>query len=97
MWKRASEVYPNYVLFNENIDPSDIKQGQLGDCWFLSSLAAVAEKPERIKALIYNQYANSAGCYLVKFYVNGLIKGVLVDDRFLFNENNDLIFAETQG
>ena len=58
MWKRASEVYPDYVLFNENIDPSDIKQGQL---------------------------ANSAGCYLVKFYVNGLIKGVLVDDTFLFN------------
>lgn len=34
------------------ISPSDIKQGALGDCYFLSSLSVIAEKPSRIKSLI---------------------------------------------
>jgi len=34
--------------------PYGISQGQLGDCWFLSSAAAVSEVPERMKNIIVN-------------------------------------------
>lgn len=52
VWKRPSEVYGegNYTLY-DNIDPNDIKQGECGDCYFLSGLASLAEYPERIQRI----------------------------------------------
>jgi len=37
----------------------------------MASLAALAENPDRVRMLIHNTKINNAGCYLVKFYVNG--------------------------
>jgi calpain-15 len=37
--------------FKGKIEPNDIKQGALGDCYFLSSLSAMAEYEGIIKAL----------------------------------------------
>jgi hypothetical protein len=63
----------------------------------LSSLAALAENPERVRRLIYNKSINKVGCYLVKFYLNGVAHGVMVDDRFLVKNNTiKLIFSEAR-
>jgi hypothetical protein len=45
-WKRPVDVYGegNYSLYDK-IDPNDIKQGQCGDCYFLSCLSSLAENP----------------------------------------------------
>lgn len=53
-WKRAKDIPKLYgngkmKLFLEKIEANDIKQGQIGDCYFLSSLAAIAEYENRIK------------------------------------------------
>jgi calpain-15 len=49
-WRRPSEIYGprGYSLYQDEIDPNDIKQGNCGDCYFLSSLASLAEEPKRI-------------------------------------------------
>ena len=51
-WKRPRDHWGKgkYVLYNK-IENTDIKQGKLGDCYFLSCLSAIAEKPERIKRI----------------------------------------------
>lgn len=43
----------------EGIEPDDIKQGELGDCYFLATLSAIAEFPWRIKQLFVTRKANS--------------------------------------
>ena len=54
-WTRAGKI-PSLTddegdlnVFEGDVTPSDIKQGELGDCYFLSSLSVIAEKPDRIK------------------------------------------------
>ena len=54
----------------------------------------MAEFPDRIKALIETQDVNSAGIYLLKFFVNGLETSVIVDDYLpVFKGTKKLAFA----
>lgn len=45
------EIFKQPIKVFHNIDPNDILQGNLGDCYFLSSLSAMAEFPKRIEKL----------------------------------------------
>ena len=41
------------VYFEVNtIHPNDVGQGQLGDCWILSSITALAEHPNLVEKLL---------------------------------------------
>jgi calpain-15 len=55
-------------------------QGSLGNCYFLSALSAMAEKPQRVKKLFEKVTVNQYGCYAVKFWINGKHKEVIIDD-----------------
>ena len=49
------------------IQIDDVFQGSLGDCYFLSSLSSLAEKPDRIRRLFISKKANeTCGVYCVK-------------------------------
>lgn len=45
----------NPKLFQGKIEPNDIKQGDVGDCYFMAGLAALAENPQRIVKLFLTQ------------------------------------------
>jgi hypothetical protein len=58
---------------------SDINQGSLADCYFLSSLAEVAfQDPSAITSMITD---NGNGTYGVRFYVDGAARYVTVDSQ----------------
>jgi len=38
-------------------------QGELGDCWFLASAAALAEYPDRIRRIFKNQEYSAEGIF----------------------------------
>lgn len=82
-WKRAKDIFePGFVVFNEDIDPNDINQGELGNCYYLAVLSACAEDSDRIKNRIKTQEVNAAGIYCVTMYINGVETPIIVDDWF---------------
>jgi len=72
VWRRASDFLEgDYAVFDEGIGPHDIRQGALGDCWFLCAVSALAEFPVLIRDIVETNEANGDGCYRVKFCKNG--------------------------
>jgi hypothetical protein len=61
-------------------------------------VASLAEVPDRVRAIFYNEEVNAAGCYLLKLYIDGVPTGVMVDDNLLFNPKTNLpVFAKPGG
>ena len=64
VWKRASEIFESdYTLFENSIEVNDVKQGDLGNCYFLSSLAALAVFPNLIYQLFKTKTVSIYGYY----------------------------------
>ncbi|KAK9692429.1 hypothetical protein RND81_09G263800 [Saponaria officinalis] len=66
-------------LFSGPANPSDVCQGHLGDCWFLSAVAVLAEV-SRIKEVIITPDYNEEGIYTIRFCIQGEWVPVIVDD-----------------
>ena len=76
-----SDLYgDDFVIFPDQIDSSDILQGEIGDCYFVTCLVALAAKPDRIKKLFKTTIPNKSGCYVLNFCINGTWQDVVVDD-----------------
>lgn len=85
-WIRASKI-PALTdddgmvnIFDNDPTPSDIQQGALGDCYFLSALSVLAEKKERIMGMFPLDYSEENGIYTVKMYKNGVSRTIVLDD-----------------
>ncbi len=60
--------------------PTDVRQGALGNCWFMAAASALAEKPKRLETIFLNQELNQNGIYAVNVYTLGVPHTVIVDD-----------------
>lgn len=86
VWRRPKDFIEHDInVYKDGIHPSDIAQGALGDCWFLASLAALAEYPEMIKQRFVTKEYNECGIYEIQCYKNGQDTKVIVDDYFPCN------------
>lgn len=57
-------------------------QGRIGDCYFLSAIAGLAEKDHRIKSVFPNLEINKNGIYMARILHKGVLREVVVDDYF---------------
>jgi calpain-15 len=79
-----------------NIEPKDIVQGELGDCYFLSSIASIISLyPEVIDDKILFS-VNNARYYVVKLFIDGEVKMFDTDDQFPCR-NGRPVFAQPHG
>ena len=70
-------------LFAGKIEPADVEQGSLGNCWLMSALACMAEHPGVIRRTFVTHEHSYRGKYTVKIFdgVQQRWEHVTVDDR----------------
>ena len=101
-WIRASEIASlndsdgKLSVFAGAIEPADIKQGALGDCYFLSVLSVLTEKPERVRRLFETDQVNPEGIFGLNVTKNG-VKSMVVIDDFIPCKNGEPIFSKANG
>jgi hypothetical protein len=71
-------------MFKDKNNPGDIKQGVLGDCWFLGSLLIQSTNPELLNNLIvYDGIAY--GFAVFQFFKNGRWQNVTIDTKIPYS------------
>ena len=58
MKKTYGGLNEKYKLFEDGIQPCDVIQGGIGDCYFLTCLSCMAEEPNRIKKMFHDKFRN---------------------------------------
>jgi hypothetical protein len=79
-WYRFG-LHTNHTLVSEQgFSADDLLQGRVGDCWFLSALAVIAERSDLIWRLFGNSTSLNFGCIAVNLFLDGYWKAVVVDN-----------------
>ncbi|MBD0265780.1 MAG: hypothetical protein ICV78_24575 [Tolypothrix sp. Co-bin9] len=89
----ASYQAINGSLFKNGISADDVKQGILGDCYYLATLSSIArEKPNYIKNMFID---NGDNTFTVRFFNNAVANYVTVDRYLPTNAYGQLIYASS--
>lgn len=96
-YKKLSDKEDDTVLYLKDkkqvaaVQIDDIKQGEIGNCYFMSAIGAIANcNPEFIE----NMIAENNHTYSIKFFnQDKLATFVTVDDKFWLNSGNIPIYA----
>ena len=84
-WMRISDDnFPEVTMWGPNgkssVNPQDINQGYIGNCWIMAAISAIAEVPGRVDSVFVNDEISEAGIYAVQMYTLGVPFTQIVDD-----------------
>lgn len=81
--KMAPRLRRRMHLYEGGIEPDDLCQGQIGDCWLIAALASAAEHPAAIRNVFISREYNPRGKYKVRLFHPGekQWKVITIDDR----------------
>ena len=99
-WRSASEIFGDYyTLFQDKIECDDVKQGYIGDCYFIAAIASLTEFPDLIYNIFRTKEKSKYGYYEVCLFIEGEWQIVIVDDYFPVESNNvkKLKFTQPNG
>ena len=99
-WYRASEIFPDgrFTIFENKVEVNDILQGNIGNCYFMSSLAAMCKNPQLIMELFRDLSVTVNGCYEVVMRIDGCWQVVIIDDYFpCYKSSKKPLFAQSNG
>lgn len=75
-------------MFVGKPQPQEIRQGYLGDCYFLAGLAALSQRPDRIYNLFLLKDVNELNYYSVKMLYRGKWMTIEMDEYIPFMYND---------
>jgi len=76
---------------------ADLQQGAIGDCWFMSALAVVAQRPDLLLKLLPELAMSSTGRYGVQLFVDGAWEEITIDDHLPFIAGDKQLRADGTG
>eukprot|EP00759_Apiculatamorpha_spiralis_P013781 PhF_6_TR20521/c0_g1_i1/m.29599/K08582/CAPN15; calpain-15 len=97
-WQRPSAYctpQQKPCVFVDKIEPNDIDQGKLGDCYFMCSLACISEFPKVVESVFNEKQEPEYGIYRVMLCKNGWWQPVVLDD-FVPTQNSVPVFAKNR-
>eukprot|EP00038_Savillea_parva_P015962 m.15458 g.15458 ORF g.15458 m.15458 type:complete len:717 (-) comp3267_c0_seq1:140-2290(-) len=89
-WQRPGDLCERPRLFVDGADALDVKQGNLGNCWFVASCGVLAHHRNILNHVIPNSKAQEwddvhperyAGIFRFRFWLFGKWTEVVIDDR----------------
>ncbi|EAS07113.1 calpain family cysteine protease (macronuclear) [Tetrahymena thermophila SB210] len=99
VFKRVNEVIKDgkvNLFFNDTTSIYDVKQGLLGDCYFIVCMIVLSQYPNVIKSLFRNQSYNEKGKYILNLIKNGKSVKVVVDDYLpCYQDSRGFAFAQS--
>eukprot|EP01080_Neovahlkampfia_damariscottae_P010187 gene10187-2606_t len=100
-WDRISKIAETKKLtadvFIGGIDPDDIRQGEIGDCYLLGALGVLSTQPRLVRNLIRPQRYSPNGIYEIKLFISGKWESILIDDYLPVNKKGKVIFGHSES
>lgn len=86
---RARDKFPKASLFGDknNIYPTDMKQGNIDDCYFTASCSGIAQYDARVRKIFETSTYTKSGMIAIKGMVLGKEYTIVVDDILPFYKN----------
>eukprot|EP00667_Euglena_gracilis_P001388 EG_transcript_1388 len=89
-WLRPPEIRDDvtyqiggmWKVIREEARPDDIRQGALGNCWFMGAMSVLASNPRLVEKVLLTKEYNPYGVYQLQLCHNGLWRRLVVDDLF---------------
>lgn len=96
--KRVGEIFNNPQFVIDGATASDVKQGSLGDCWFLAAVTSLSGVPKLLERLCVER-DEQVGVYGFCFFRDGQWIYEVVDDRLCvkYPENPQLYLLQVFG
>ena len=71
-WVRVTDVLDGKrpKLYEGSIEPADLCQGAVGNCWLVAALASAADHPGAIRKAFVTREYNPRGKYAVRLYLS---------------------------
>ena len=79
-WERFGLEHGFVLVKGSGFDASDVMQGGVGDCWFLSAVALVAERQDLIERVVSQRQLDANGACTMRLFLDGRWEDVLVDN-----------------